>query len=228
MKTSIIMPVYNECNTIEKILNKVNELPIDKEIIVVDDLSTDGTRDILKKITKENVDILYHDKNRGKGAALRTGISHAAGDIIIIQDADLEYDPNEIPRVIDPIINGKADVVYGSRFMANRPDLIISWQSKLANKFLTLLTNILFGKALTDMETCYKAFRAGVIRSIRLETDRFGVDPEITCKVIKKGIDIFEVPISFEARKWSEGKKIGLKDGIEAILLLIKYRFSKD
>ena len=196
----------------------------DKQIIIVDDGSTDGTREILKAIQDEaDIDIIYHDKNKGKGAALCTGFAAATGDICIVQDADLEYDPQEFPLVIQPIVDGKADVVFGSRFQSGRPHRVVYFWHRIGNGILTLLSNIFTDLNLTDMETCYKAFKREVIQSITIEEKRFGFEPEITAKISKQNLRIYEVGISYYGRTYSEGKKIGWKDGIRAIYCIIKY-----
>ncbi len=220
---SIIIPCYNERENIIKILDKIDEVQgFKKEIIVVDDCSNDGTRDILKTQVKERVaKLVYHEKNGGKGAALKTGFSQATGDVVIIQDADLEYDPMEYKDVILPIVQGKAKVVYGSRFKASPSKGYLA--NRLANKFLTFLSNIFTHQKLTDMETCYKAFRREIIQSVDIEEKRFGFEPEITAKISDMRIRIHEVPISYYPRTNEEGKKIGFKDGLRAIYCIIKY-----
>jgi glycosyltransferase involved in cell wall biosynthesis len=223
MKLSVIMPVFNEKNTIKQVIDKVIDVPLEKEIIVVDDFSTDGTRDILKNIKYDNVRAIFHDKNKGKGASIRTGIQYVTGDVVIIQDADLEYNPHEYLKLIELIKEGKADVVYGSRFSGKTGKMTFAhW---LGNKVLTLATNILYRTKLTDMETCYKMVKAPIIRSLHLRANRFDFEPEITAKLLKSKKHIIEVPISYEGRHWTEGKKITWKDGISAVWSLVKYRF---
>ena len=222
---TVIIPCYNERDTIAGIVEAVERSPVpDKEIIIVDDHSTDGTRDILKNTIAPRVArIIYHERNQGKGAALRTGIAAATGDIVIIQDADLEYDPQEYPLLIEPILAEKADVVYGSRFMGGRPHRVIYYWHSMGNWFLTTLSNMFTNINLTDMETCYKAFRREVVQSIRIEEDRFGFEPEITAKIAKKKCRVYEVGISYYGRTYTEGKKIGWKDGLRAIYCILKY-----
>ena len=223
MKLSILIPIYNERATILEIARRVQAVPFNKEIIAVDDGSTDGTRELLPQLEKDGIVVLYHAKNQGKGAAVRTALARATGDIIVIQDADLEYDPRDYTQLVQPIIEGRAKVVYGSRFMG--PRMAMFFWHMLANKALTLMTNILYDAILSDMETGYKAFRAAVIKSIPLRSRRFEFEPEITAKVLKRGYRIFEVPISYFGREYSEGKKIGMRDGFVAIWTLLKYRF---
>lgn len=227
MKLSIIIPVFNEKNTILEILDRVTEAPLpkeitEKEIIVVDDGSTDGTLELLEQARTDGSIILKHDQNRGKGAAIGTALARASGDIVLIQDADLEYDPRDYPVLLMPIIENRVKVVYGSRFIGSRMAMFF-WHM-VANKMLTLMTNILFDAILSDMETGYKAFRADVIKNIPLRSRRFDFEPEITAKVLKRGNRIYEVPISYFGREYAEGKKIGLKDGFVAIWTLLKYR----
>ncbi|KZR90671.1 glycosyltransferase family 2 protein [Synechococcus sp. MIT S9508] len=225
---SIIIPCYNEKNTIKELLEAVNKSPLsEKEIIVVDDGSNDGTRDVLKSISdQQDIKVIFHKENRGKGAALRTGFQSATGDICIVQDADLEYDPREYSLVIDPIIQGKADVVFGSRFQSGRPHRVVYFWHRIGNGILTLLSNIFTDLNLTDMETCYKAFKTEIIQSIRIQEDRFGFEPEITAKISKKNLRIYEVGISYYGRTYAEGKKIGWKDGIRAIYCILKYNLA--
>ena len=225
MKLSIIIPCYNEVATIGDIITAVQNCPYgNKEIILVDDYSTDGTRQkLIDEIAPQIDKVLYHTVNQGKGAALRTGIKAATGDIVIIQDADLEYDPKEIPKVIAPILQGKADVVYGSRFLGGSAHRVIYYWHMLGNRFLTMLSNMFTNINLTDMETCYKAFKREIIQSIEIEENRFGFEPEITAKVARMGCRIYEVGISYYGRTYSEGKKVGWKDGVSAIRSIIKY-----
>jgi len=225
MKLSVIIPCYNEVDTIEAVLKAVNDCPYrDKEIILVDDCSTDGTREKLREGLENLVTkAFYHENNQGKGAALRTGIKAVGGDIVIVQDADLEYDPREIPKVIQPILDGKADVVYGSRFFGGSPHRVIYYWHLVGNKFLTTLSNMFTDINLTDMETCYKAFRREVIQSFEIEENRFGFEPEVTAKVAKMKCRIYEVGISYYGRTYKEGKKIGWKDGFSAIKCILKY-----
>ena len=223
---SVIVPCYNERTTILQLIEKVRLSPVDsKEIIVVDDGSVDGTRELLQSLEEAASDlkILFHPKNMGKGAALRTGFAAAAGEICIVQDADLEYDPQEFPLVIQPIIDGKADVVFGSRFQSGRPHRVVYFWHRIGNGFLTLLSNIFTDLNLTDMETCYKAFKRDVIQSVRICENRFGFEPEITAKISRRNLKIYEVGISYYGRTYSEGKKIGWKDGVRAIYCILKY-----
>jgi glycosyltransferase involved in cell wall biosynthesis len=226
MKLSIIIPVYNEKDNILKILKKVKSVKIktEKEIIIVDDFSTDGTRDVLKKIENKSVKVVFHDFNKGKGGAFKTGLGISTGDIIIVQDADLEYNPDEYPKLIEPILKGKAGVVYGSRIMGkSKGHSHLSFY--LGGLLVTFFTNILFGIRITDEPTCYKVFKSDVIKNIKINGNRFEWEPEVTAKIAKSGIKIHEVPISYNPRKKSEGKKIKWKDGIEAIWTLVRYRF---
>ncbi|HEX7589045.1 MAG TPA: glycosyltransferase family 2 protein [Anaerolineae bacterium] len=223
LKLSILIPVYNERATILEVAERVQAVPFDKEIIAVDDGSTDGTRELLPQLEKTGIVVLYHDKNQGKGAAICTALARATGDIIVIQDADLEYDPRDYTQLVTPIMEGRAKVVYGSRFLG--PRMAMFYWHMQANKMLTLMTNILYDAILTDMETGYKAFRADIIKAIPLRSRRFDFEPEITAKVLKHGNRIYEVPISYYGREYSEGKKIGMRDGFVAIWTLLKYRF---
>ena len=227
MKLSIVIPCYNELKTLEAIINAVKKLHYDnKEIILIDDFSSDGTRELIKKNIEAKVDkVIYHNKNIGKGAAVRSGIKISTGDIVVIQDADLEYDPEEILKVIEPILKGKADVVYGSRFVGATPHRVLYFWHLVANKLLTALSNMLTDITLTDMETCYKAFKREIIQSITIQENRFGFEPEITAKVARMNCRIYEVGISYYGRTYEEGKKIGWKDGISALRCIIKYNF---
>ncbi|MDD3149617.1 MAG: glycosyltransferase family 2 protein [Candidatus Gastranaerophilales bacterium] len=228
-KISIIIPIYNEINTLKKILEKIENTDycsLKKEIILVDDFSNDGTRNLIKELESSNkYKIYYHTKNMGKGAAIRTALSYSTGDIIIIQDADLEYDPKDYIELIKLILEDKADVVYGSRLSGGRPSRSFKFWHLLGNKFLTLVTNILYDTTLSDMETCYKAFRADVIKNIQIKSNRFDFEPEITAKILKQKYHLYEVPISYYGRDYSEGKKITWKDGFSALKALLKYRF---
>ncbi len=225
MKVSVVVPVYNEVQTIEEIISCVQAIPLEKEIIIVDDGSIDGTRPRLKELSREkDVKVLSHERNQGKGAALRTGFEAATGDIIIIQDADLEYDPREYPLLLEPIVTGKADVVYGSRFLSGPHRVLFFWHS-LGNRFLTLLSNTLSNLNLSDMETGYKAFRRAILNEITIKSNRFGFEPEFTMKVAKRGLRIYEVPISYYGRTYAEGKKIDWRDGVKAIFALVWFRF---
>ncbi len=226
MRLSVVIPCFNEFSTITQVVDAVKNSPVkDCEIIVVDDFSTDGTRDLLQQKIESEVDhVIYHSENRGKGAALRSGFSVATGDIVIIQDADLEYSPQEYPLMIGPILDDKADVVFGSRFQGGRPHRVVYFWHMVGNKFLTLLSNMFTNINLSDMETCYKAFRREIIQSIRIRESRFGFEPEITAKVAKiEGCRIYEVGISYYGRTYNEGKKIGWKDGFRAIYCILRY-----
>jgi glycosyltransferase involved in cell wall biosynthesis len=225
MKVSIIVPCYNEKDTIERAIEAVRNAPVaDKEIIVVDDCSTDGSQALLReKLAARVTRVIYHPKNRGKGAALRSGFEVASGDIILIQDADLEYDPQDYPVLLAPIISGKADAVFGSRFMGGRPHRVVFFWHMVGNRLLTLLSNMLTNINLTDVETGYKAFRSTVIKSLHLNEDRFGFEPEVTAKLAKQRCRIYEVGISYYGRTYEEGKKIGWRDGVRALYAIIKY-----
>ena len=221
MKLSVIMPVYNEKECIEKVIERVKKVRVEKEIIAVDDFSTDGTREILKKI--KGIILLLHDRNRGKGAAVRTALKKVSGDIIIIQDADFEYPPEQYPEVIQPIIDGYADVVFGSRFLGLHR--VFYFWHYLGNRFLTLLTNLLYDTILTDMETGVKAFRKEIFDKITIKSNGFDFEPEVTAKILKRGYRLYEMPITYYGRGYEEGKKITWKDAIPAIWAIIKYRF---
>ena len=227
MKLSIVIPCYNEARTIRTIVDRVRASPVPgKEIIIVDDCSRDGTRDLLRTQIAPLVEkIIYHEVNQGKGAALRTGFAAATGDIVIVQDADLEYDPTEYARLIQPIIEGRADVVFGSRFQGGQPHRVVYFWHMIGNKLLTLLSNMATNLNLTDMETCYKVFRREVIQQIKIEENRFGFEPEITAKVSKLNVAIYEVGISYYGRTYAEGKKIGWRDGFRALWAILKYNF---
>lgn len=241
MRVSILIPVYNEKATLSELLHRVrmvdllpaNSKPVyttapvvlEKEIVVVDDGSTDGSQDILRQeAAKGDITVVYHSHNQGKGAAVRTAIEAATGDIILIQDADLEYDPRDYPSLLLPIIEGRAQVVYGSRFLGGPRKAMLFWHM-VANKLITLMANLLYDAILSDLETCYKVFRAEVLADMPLRSRRFEIEPEITAKVLKRGYRIYEVPISYTGREYDEGKKIGLKDAFEAVWALVKYRF---
>lgn len=221
---SVVIPVYNERDTMEEIIKRVDAVDMEKEIIVVDDFSSDGTRDVLPQLVKQYaLKVVYHEENMGKGAALRTGFNEAVGDMVIIQDADLEYDPQEYFKLTQPILNEKADVVYGSRFASSEPHRVLFFWHMMGNKFLTLLSNMCTNLTLTDMETCYKVFRREVLEKITIEENRFGFEPEITAKIAKLDVRIFEVGISYYGRNYQEGKKIGWRDGVSALRAIIKY-----
>jgi len=227
MKISIVIPVFNEKKTIREILDRVKNVNFEKEIIIIDDGSDDGTREILLEIEKENnrdIKVIYQDKNQGKGAALSRGFKSVTGDIVIIQDADLEYDPNDYEKLIQPIIDGDADVVYGSRFLGGPHRVLFFWHY-IGNKIVTNVANMFTNLNLSDMETGYKAFRADVIKNIEIKSKRFGFEPEITIKVAKKKYRIFETPISYRGRDYSEGKKVNWKDGLAAIFWIIRFQF---
>ena len=231
-KLSIVIPVFNEQSTLQCIVRRVLEVetPLEKEIILVDDCSTDGTRDLYDGIRKASTDVKIivemHDRNQGKGAALRTGFAAVTGDIVLIQDADLEYDPRDYPRLLEPILEGKADVVYGSRFVGSEAHRVLYFWHLVGNRLLTLLSNMMTNLNLTDMETCYKVFRASVLKDIRIKCDRFGFEPEITAKVAKKRCRVYEVGISYAGRSYEEGKKITWWDGVKAVGAVIWFRFA--
>jgi glycosyltransferase involved in cell wall biosynthesis len=237
---SLVIPVYNEKASLEELLRRVVAVDIPKELIVVDDCSTDGSREILSVLAERGVaglsgahpanenrlEVLFQEKNQGKGAALRRGFAAATGDVVVVQDADLEYDPREIPRLVGPILDGHADVVFGSRFIGETRRVLYYWHA-VVNWGLTTLSNMTSGLNLTDMETCYKAFRRELIQSIRIEEDRFGFEPEITAKVARAGARVYEVPISYHGRTYEEGKKIGWKDGFRALYAIAKYSLKR-
>ena len=223
---SVVIPVYNEARTIVAVIGRVLNAPVDlaKEIIVVDDASTDGTRQLLENMSSGEIRLVFHDVNRGKGAAIRTGVAHATGDIVLVQDADLEYDPRDYPLLLEPILEGHADVVFGNRFHGGPHRVLYFWHYA-ANRFLTLLTNLLTGLNVTDMEVGYKVFRRDVLRRLTLTSDRFGFEPEVTVKVAKLGCRVYEVPIRYYGRTYQEGKKITWRDGVAALFHLLRYRF---
>ena len=224
-KLSVIIPVYNERNTVAEAIRRSRsvEIPLDREIVVVDDGSSDGTTQILSQLQDSTVRVVYHDVNRGKGAAIRTGLTHVTGDLVLIQDADLEYDPEDWPKLLAPVLKGKARVVYGSRFTGERRNMLF-WHW-VGNRFLSLVTNALYNTTLSDMETCYKLFDRELVQSIRLSSNRFGFEPEVTAKILRTGERIYEVPISYAGREIHEGKKITWKDGVDALKVLIRCRF---
>jgi glycosyltransferase involved in cell wall biosynthesis len=235
---SVVIPVYNERNTIHEIVRQVRAVPIAKQIILVDDCSKDGTREVLRELAESETDLTieFHSENMGKGAALRTGFRLARGQVVIVQDADLEYDPNQYPQLIQPILEGKADVVYGSRFIGEKHRVLYYWHS-LANQFLTHLSNMFTNLNLTDMEVCYKVFRREVIQGITLKSNRFGFEPEVTAKVARfqmppldgrpaRRCRIYEMPVSYNGRDYKEGKKIGWKDGVQALYCIVRYAFA--
>jgi len=221
---SVIIPCFNEINTIEEIIKRVKGSSVKaKQIIIIDDCSTDGTADFLRNIKDESIQVIFNNNNQGKGSAISKGIEYATGKISIIQDADLEYDPNEYEKIIEPILLNKADVVYGSRFQGAAPHRVVYFWHRVGNGFLTLLSNIFTDINLTDMETCYKAFRTEILKSIKIREKRFGIEPEITAKVARLNCRIYEVGISYYGRTYEEGKKIGWKDGVRAIWCILKY-----
>jgi glycosyltransferase involved in cell wall biosynthesis len=224
-KLSVIVPVFDERNTVVEILRRMRavDLPVDLEIVVVDDGSSDGTRDVLRQLADSTVRVVNHPRNRGKGAAIRTGLEHVTGDLVLIQDADLEYDPEDWPKLLNPILRGKARVVYGSRFTGERRNMLfLHW---VGNRFLSLVTNVLYNTTLSDMETCYKLFDRTVLDGMKLRAMRFDFEPEVTAKILRRGIRIYEVPISYTGREFDEGKKITWRDGFVALWTLVKYRF---
>jgi glycosyltransferase involved in cell wall biosynthesis len=228
-RLSVLIPVYNEQPTILELLRRVRSVNIPKEIIIVDDGSTDGTKELLRTQVEgqfDDVVVIYHEQNRGKGAAIRTAIAHATGDYVIIQDADLEYDPREYPSLLEPLLDGRADVVFGSRFLGGGPHRVLYFWHRVGNGFLTLLSNMLTNLNLTDMEACYKVFKREIIQSLPLRCNRFDFEPEVTAKVAKRHYRIYEVPISYSGRDYSEGKKVSWKDGLIAIWTIIKYRLT--
>jgi glycosyltransferase involved in cell wall biosynthesis len=224
-KLSVIVPVFNERNTVAEIVRRMRavDLPIDREIVIVDDGSDDGTRAVLTQLGDSTVRVVLHPQNRGKGSAVRTGLEHVTGDLVIVQDADLEYDPDDWPKLLAPVLKGRATVVYGSRFTGERRNMLfLHW---VGNRFLSLVTNVLYNTTLSDMETCYKLFDRRVLDGIELHAERFEVEPELTAKVLRRGIRIYEVPISYSGREFHEGKKITWRDGFVALWTLVKYRF---
>jgi len=223
-RLSVVIPVYNERASVAALIERVQAVPIPKEILVVDDGSTDGTREVLDGLAgTEGLRVLRHERNRGKGAALRTGFREATGDVVIVQDADLEYDPAEYRKLLQPLLDGKADVVYGSRFIGGESHRVLFFWHYVGNKFLTLLSNAVTNLNLTDMETCYKAFRRETLQRVQLREDRFGFEPEITAKVARLGARIYEVGIAYSGRTYAEGKKIGWRDGVRALWCILKY-----
>jgi glycosyltransferase involved in cell wall biosynthesis len=226
-KLSVIVPVFNERNTVAEIVRRMRsvELPVEREIVIVDDGSDDGTRDVLTQLRDSTVRVVAHGANRGKGAAIRTGLENVTGDVVLVQDADLEYDPEDWPKLLAPVLKGRARVVYGSRFTGERRNMLfMHW---VGNRFLSLVTNVLYNSTLSDMETCYKLFERDVLDGMRLQAERFEFEPEFTAKVLRRGIRIYEVPISYAGRELYEGKKITWRDGVTALWTLVKYRFVK-
>lgn len=232
MLLTVVIPVYNERDTLMLLIDRVRAVPIRKELVLVDDCSTDGTRDVLENLEKESHDdpqnavrVVYHDKNQGKGAAVRTGFSHASGNVVLIQDADLEYDPSEYTRLLRPIIEDKADVVFGSRFLGDQPHRVLYFWHYLGNKFLTMLSNCFTNLNLTDMETCYKVFKRSVVDEIgpRLKQNRFGIEPEMTARIARRQYRVFEMSIGYSGRTYEQGKKIGWKDGVKALWCIVRY-----
>jgi glycosyltransferase involved in cell wall biosynthesis len=227
---SVVMPVFNERATVKGVIATVLRQPSVAELIIINDGSSDGTSDVLEglKSSDERIRVFHHDKNQGKGAALRTGVAQAAADIVIIQDADMEYDPAEYPILLGPILRGKADAVFGSRFIGSQEHRVLYFWHSIGNRFLTLLSNMVTNLNLTDMETCYKAIRRDILQSIPIEENRFGFEPEITAKLAKKGVRIYEVAVSYHGRTYAEGKKINWKDGFQAIWCILKYNFRRN
>ena len=224
-KLSVIVPVYDERNTVVEIVRRMRavELPVDLEVVVVDDGSTDGTRDVLRQLHDSTVRVITHERNRGKGAAIRSGLAQVTGDLVLVQDADLEYDPEDWPKLLAPVLKGRAQVVYGSRFTGERRNMLfLHW---VGNRLLSLCTNVLYNTTLSDMETCYKLFDRELIAQIKLRASGFDFEPEVTAKILRRGVRIYEVPISYSGREFDEGKKITWRDGIVALRTLIKYRF---
>lgn len=221
---SVVIPCYNEARTVEKLLRQVREVPLRLEVVVVDDGSTDGTRDLLPRLEEEGLidQLVFHEQNGGKGTALRTGFARATGDVVVVQDADLEYDPAELPYLLAPILRGQADAVYGSRFLGGPHRVLFFWHS-VGNRFLTLLSNMFTDVNLTDMETCYKMVRRDLLQSLPLSAQRFGIEPELTARLAQSGARIYELPISYHGRSYAEGKKIGWKDGVSALWSIVKY-----
>jgi len=223
VRLTVVIPIYNEVATVERLLQRVREVPLWLEVIAVDDGSTDGTRELLPQFEGTLIDTLVmHETNRGKGAALRTGFEHATGDVVVVQDADMEYDPREFPMLLHPILAGKADAVYGSRFLGGPHRVLFFWHS-IGNRVLTLLSNMFTDLNLTDMETCYKMVRRELLHSLPLSADRFGIEPELTARLAQSGARIYELPISYDGRSYEEGKKIGWKDGVSALWCILKY-----
>ena len=223
-RLSVIVPVYDERNTVVEIVRRMRavDISLEREFVLVDDGSTDGTREVLRQLADSTVRVVYHEKNQGKGAAIRSGLEHVTGELVLIQDADLEYDPDDWPKLLAPVLRGRAQVVYGSRFTGERRNMLfLHW---IGNRFLSLVTNVLYNTTLSDMETCYKLFDRRVLAGIKLRSSRFDFEPEVTAKVLKQGIRIYEVPISYAGREFHEGKKITWRDGLVALWTLVKYR----
>ena len=224
-KLSVIVPVFDERNTVVEIVRRMRavDIPLEREFVLVDDGSTDGTREVLRQLADSTVRVVYHENNQGKGAAIRSGLDQVTGDLVLVQDADLEYDPEDWPKLLAPVLRGKAQVVYGSRFTGERRNMLfLHW---IGNRFLSLVTNVLYNTTLSDMETCYKLFDRRVLAGITLRASRFDFEPEVTAKVLRRGIRIYEVPISYAGREFHEGKKITWRDGVVALWTLVKYRF---